>query len=582
MKPLAVARNRPSSALRAALRAALRSALLLGTTFGAALTQPACSSSESADSVLTATAAGAGGFFSASVSATSGAGGEGGEGAPTNATPENLRVFARELLGRWTNTVATPLAPLRITGTDLGVSFERDGALTFLFGDSWTLDKPRTNQDSTARAALAFPTDGSLPLLDWAKLANGSFQALTVPMVNLAAMNVPVEGLVVDGRTFVFFSTGYAVATKRHTHSVLAHSDAGTLGALTFDHSVKTDRFINVSVVREGDTLYIYGSGPYRKSAIYLAKVKATELATRAAWTYYKGGPFVANEAAATPIIDAACVGELSARKHPGLGMVLVTYNCDEPRGVWLHAAAGPVGPFAEGVKLVDPGLLGGVGYGHSIHASEKVVAYDDGLSEKGRENEWGGEYGPYLVPSWSGPAKDGAQDLVFLMSTWNPYQVSLVRAYVGAEGTPFSLAAKGAGRPKAELVNGAFAAGNFSGWQSSGDAFALVKKGDGDWSVTSHVLPKGVKTVGKLWQDFTVDAATGELRFWVRGGQASVRLLRGDEVIRETRGRNTNATETLVRWHLETLRGQTLRVQIEDDLTDTWGFIAARGFELL
>ena len=159
---------------------------------------------------------------------------------------------------------------------------------------------------------------------------------------------------------------------------------------------------------------------------------------------------------------------------------------------------------------------------------------------------------------------------------------VDLVRAYVGAEGTPFSLATKGAGRPKAELVNGAFAAGNFSGWQSSGDAFALVKNGDGDWSVTSHVLPKGVKTVGKLWQDFTVDAATGELRFWVRGGQASVRLLRGEEVIRETRGRNTNATETLVRWHLETLRGQTLRVQIEDDLTDTWGFIAARGFELL
>jgi len=532
--------------------------------------------------------AGSGGAVEGSgpaASSSSGGGGGGGGGggsALPMVTPENLRVLDTELLGRWTNTVANPLAPLGMTGTDLGASFERDGKLTFLFGDSWTLDKTRTDQDSTATTALAYPMDGSLPLLEWTKLPSGSFRALTVPTVNLGGMNVPVEGLVVGTRTYVFFSTGYAAATKRHTHSVLAHSDTPVLGAMTLDYKVKTDRFINVSVVREGDDLFVYGSGAYRKSAIYLAKVSAADVAKRSAWTFYKDGVFVSDEAQATPILDAACVGELSARKHPTLGMVLLTYNCGDPRGIWLHAAAAPTGPFAQGVKLVDVGNPAGVGYGHAIHSNESVVAYDDGLSEKGRENVWGGEYGPYLVPSWSAPAKDGVHDLVFVMSTWNPYQVSLVRSQLGPDGVPFSAPQKGANLPKAALVNGDFAMGNLSGWQSSGDAFALFKDADGHYRVTTYVAPKGDKATGSLWQDFTVDAATSELRFWVHGGHASVKLMGGKDVLRETRGRDKNEPEIPVRWHLEALRGQTVRLVIEDQATDVWGFVGARGFELL
>lgn len=537
----------------------------------------------SSSSVASASTTGSGGASSSGAGtggASSGTGGDGGQGTPVN--PGELRVLHTELLGQLTNTSVTPLAPLNLAGTDLGVAFERGGALTFLFGDSWTVDKTRWDDDSSATAALAWAPGGTLPKLTWETQSGGAFRTLSVPGVDLGPMNVPVDGVVVDGRTYVFFSTGYSFTTKVHTHSVLAHTDGATLGALTLDHKVATTRFVNVSLVREGDELYLYGSGPYRKSAVYLARVPASKVADRGAWTYWDGAAFVAGEAAAVPVLDAECVGELSARKHAGLGMFLLAYNCHEPRGVVMHAASSPTGPFAKGLRLVDVGVEGGVGYGHAFHSKTGAVGYDDGLSERGREEEWGGEYGPYLVPSWSSPPQGGVHDLVFVLSSWNPYQVHLVRAYLGPEGAPFTPLAKGANLPKAALVNGDFATGDLTGWSGSGDAFAVFKGKDAKPRVTTFVLPKGDKATGKLWQDFTVDATTSELRFYVHGGHARVVLRDGADVLRTSRGLEQNEPEALVRWHLESLRGRTLRLQIEDDVTDAWGFVGARGFELL
>ena len=87
--------------------------------------------------------------------------------------------------------------------------------------------------------------------------------------------------------------------------------------------------------------------------------------------------------------------------------------------------------------------------------------------------------------------------------------------------------------------------------------------------------------TVGKLWQDFTVDSTTSELRFAVHGGDARVVLMRGNEIVRATRARRTNDTATPVVWTLSRFRGQTLRLMIEDSLTSAWGFITTTGFEL-
>jgi len=99
-------------------------------------------------------------------------------------------------------------------------------------------------------------------------------------------------------------------------------------------------------------------------------------------------------------------------------------------------------------------------------------------------------------------------------------------------------------------------------------------------WDVSP--APKGEAAVGQLWQDFTVDEKTSELRFWIHGGDAAVKLLRGADTVRATRGRRRNDPETLVRWQLAELRGQTVRLLVDDPLTGDWGFVGARGFELL
>jgi hypothetical protein len=496
-----------------------------------------------------------------------------------DAGPLVLAKAYTEHLGKLTDTSINPLRPLGMIGTDLGVSFEHDGRLVFLFGDSWLTgpDLSRWDDDSAAWTELAREGD-ALPQLHWFE-EGGAFRTLSVPNVNLKGMNVPVEGIVAGATTYVFFSTGFSAATGRHTHSVLAHATGDGFSAFAVDHVVESDKLINVSIVEDGADLWIFGSGHYRRSAVYLAKVAKAELADRDRWTYWQGGAFGSGEASAVPIVDAACVGELSVRKHPSRALYLMTYNCDAPRGIHLRYATAPAGPWSEPIVVFDPAPDQDRGYQHFIHAKEDVVGFDDGLSEPGREGEWGGEYGPYLVPQWF-TSESGVHSIVYVLSSWNPYQVHLMKTVLTEPGATVAPPARGADLPRATLINGDFANGT-AGWQSSGDAFGVFVGDDGRPRLTTYTQDEGDAAVGRLWQDFAVDASTSELRFAVHGGTAAVELWVGDDIVRSTRGRNQNTPDLQVRWQLSSLRGKTVRLMIRDEQTGPWGFIGTTGFEL-
>src|SRR2546430_12277672 len=64
-------------------------------------------------------------------------------------TTPRLRKAYTEHLGQLTSTSFNPIRQMGITGTDLGASFVEPtaGRLVFLFGDSWTTDPGRINQD---------------------------------------------------------------------------------------------------------------------------------------------------------------------------------------------------------------------------------------------------------------------------------------------------------------------------------------------------------------------------------------------------------------------------------------------------
>ncbi|MBX7097596.1 MAG: DUF4185 domain-containing protein [Myxococcaceae bacterium] len=538
-----------------------------------------------------ASGGGSGGGNSASGGGSGASGGgsasSGGGGFPADGGLPVLTKALTEHLGQLTGTAVNPLTNYGIVGTDLGAAFERDGKLVMVFGDSWTPGGVRQDQDSLAFTSATSVTSPGvvMPALTWVTRSDGQFANPALPGVNLGGMNVPVEGVPSGALTYLFFTTGYSAATGRHTSSVLAHMTGLDVPGLAVDHTVASDRFLNVSVVTQGTTAWIYGSGPYRSSPVYLARVPLAQLATRSAWEYLRSGTgpsavFGPGESTATPVSPVACVGELSVRQHPGNGLFLMTYNCDQPRGIQLRWARHPAGPWSKQLTIFDPAKDVDHGYEHFIHANETVTGHDDGLSEPGRYAEWGGEYGPYLLPRFFGASKNGVHELIYALSSWNPYQVHLMRTVLVEPGATFTPPTPGAGLPKAALVNADFGAG-LSGWSASGDAFAVFTGADGKPRVTTYVGPKNDAVVGRLWQDFTVDASTSELRFKVHGGDARVVLLQGNEVLRVSRGRRDNANETTVVWQLSQLRGRTLRLQIDDALTAPWGFVSVSGFTL-
>jgi hypothetical protein len=260
----------------------------------------------------------------------------------------------------------------------------------------------------------------------------------------------------------VFFSTCHFKVEDQDLmgRSILARShDDG----LTFEmlYGLSSSKFINVSVERlslepeeanligvgSRDVLCIWGSGRYRSSDVYLAILPMANLATGHGRRFYAGrdGSHVwsDDENNATPLFCAGCVGELSVRWNPLLGRFLLMYNGDSPRGIVLHAAQKPWGPWtkepamvfdpffrAPGLDPVDPCL--GDGYGKFLHVSWDVKQCDhlqDDMFIIGsrRDGEWGAEYGPYQIANMTMGSPGKEAQLYFAMSTWNPYQVVLM-----------------------------------------------------------------------------------------------------------------------------------------------------------
>jgi hypothetical protein len=476
-----------------------------------------------------------------------------------------------------------------LIGHDLGISFEQDGKLVFLFGDSQAINPAFDNGDSVAWTDPSINPliSGVMPKLEWFLESPGQFLPVSIPGANLGApMNIPVEGVPIGTTTYIFAATGWNGTT--YTQSALAHTDGLALDSLALDYMTASDKFLNVSVVEDGGILWIFGSGTYRASPVFLAKVDAAHVAERSAWSYFSGyqqdAPvFNPSESSAAPLVSVACVGELSVRRHEGRGY-LMAYNCDNPRGINLRFANQPVGPWSSPTLIFSPN--GDLGYGYFIHQKESVVGYDDGLSDPGVEDSWGGEYGPYLIPQWMIVESSGVYSIVYTLSSWNPYRSHLMRTIVAEPGVSASPPPpSGTGLPRATLVNGDFGTGDLTGWQTSGDPF-VVSSGQ----LTTNAPPKGAAAVGAVWQDFTVDANTHELHFDVSGSystEASVKLQllhEGDNAVvatvRASRGTGSDTQARTVQWKLDDLQGEKVRLLIEDN--SATAYVTTTGFTLV
>jgi hypothetical protein len=311
--------------------------------------------------------------------------------------------------------------------TDLGSSFEHKGKLYFLFGDSW--GRP----GSEDAVAWAESTNPEQILLDFHLGRDGKWLPPKVPGIRQGPFEVPSGGVSIADTMYVVFTTGHTghSSGKVMERSVVARSydDGQTFKVL---YELSRDKFINVSFWSADGWLYLYGSGEYRKSSVYLARVDPADFEDRSNLRYFSGmspdqqQQWSPREADAVPLFRHDVVGEFSVAYLEPVQRYVMLYNSGEPRGITMRSAENPWGLWSEGTVVFEPWRDNG--YGHFIHISAKFEGQKDALSDPRREDQWGGEYGPYIMARFTN-GFDGWCRIYYTMSTWNPYQVMVMQS---------------------------------------------------------------------------------------------------------------------------------------------------------
>lgn len=328
-----------------------------------------------------------------------------------------------------------------LRGTDLGTSFEHRGKLVFLFGDTQpnggnTPDRP-FDGDSVAISGDRNPEDGLS--MDFVTASDGKYLAVHVPGVSLKGFEVPTGGFSDGQYMYGYYTTDAQFPPQgvKMGRSVLIRSKDAKTWELVYSWS--TDKFINISPfivdagktpglpIKKGRALLLWASGAeYRRSDVCLAFIPLDKVTDKSQIRYWAGpDKWSADEKDAAALFHHPVVGELSVAWCKQLGRWLMLYNSGNPRGIVMRTAEQATGPWSDVKVLYDPWRDDG--YGKFIHIDWRSKKVDE-VQDPGRENDFGGEYGPYMIPKFfKGDKKEAT--IYFLMSTWNPYNVVLMRA---------------------------------------------------------------------------------------------------------------------------------------------------------
>lgn len=500
-----------------------------------------------------------------------------------------------------------------IAGTDLGSSFEHKGRLYFLFGDT----NPSGGRDTMTYTTATSPQDLTF-VFPFA--SGGQFHPITIPGATHGGFCIPSGGVSYRDVMYIVYTNNYYAPNGDMETSYMCRSvDDGRnwtnlyrLSGVGANHDMRNTHFINVSmsIVEAAasaglpypgqDNLVIFGSGAYRKSALYLAAMPAAAIGTRSGLRYFAGfsggvPQWGAAEAAAVSLKTAASneigtnIGEFSAQLIPELAKWVTLF-----RGVKISLADAPWGPFSEPVTLWD--AWGNDGYGDFIHVPRTHrPPYDDfgctGVSCMTAPEDWGGPYGPYLIPRFT-TGHPGDCQLYFTLSTWNPYTVVLLRAQWPPRPDPpgqFEMTIAPWSEPSWQRTPGNW-------WRT----FERVNTHTGDVVRTMTTWgPRGDGDVGVMWGWLPRDGENRTLGFYVHGGHQEVILLEGDgtdvpvtgnfttiysdikagrygRVVACAWGHDDNALDCRVEWDLRGYERANLRVVILDKDTATgWNFVS-------
>lgn len=139
------------------------------------------------------------------------------------------------------------------------------------------------------------------------------------------------------------------------------------------------------------------------------------------------------NESDAKPVVHNGTMGDLSVTWCKDLSLWVMTWDSRPPaqRGILFSYSSTPWGPWNEPQVVFDATRDGALG--RFIH--DPGSRPDDGLGGpvigRGQVNPQavhGGAYAPYVVERWT-KVRGSSVDLYYVLSTWNPYVVVLMKS---------------------------------------------------------------------------------------------------------------------------------------------------------
>ena len=363
-----------------------------------------------------------------------------------------------QILGQEDNQLKQPTLSETVTrygirGTDLGYSFEDNGLATFLFGDTaGTLGKAL---DTIATTDSLSPDNGIH--LDFLTSSGQPYLTIQPPGVAMGAFDVPVSGINLNGQTYVVVKTDHSENKKDPTDKslLLKFDRPAGFRVLREISKLPEGRFIKMSMhlqpgpvegvpVAPGNAgsdpyIFTWGTGVYRSSDPYLSIVPSSQFESGMGTLYFAGTDsaglpqWSTHEAEAKPLFSNGHLGDLSVTWCADLQLWLMTYDNPDPHRIDFRYSPAPWGPWSDPQTLFD---LTRDGLGKFVHMKNSHDGLAGPVIGKGNEDPegvMGGAYAPYIVERWTSVA--GSElSIYYVLSTWNPYVVVLMKSKLRVE----------------------------------------------------------------------------------------------------------------------------------------------------
>lgn len=367
---------------------------------------------------------------------------------------------AQARTGQCVPTTSQTATRARVLGTDIGASFESDGRLIFLFGDTIS-PSPSENYLASDTMASSVSTDPAKGLfLDVFTNNDGSPYFVRIPGVRMGAGEVPHAGIRLNGTTYIAVNTGADINLPDRNineYSVLTRFDEATRRFTvlrTISSRPSNGKFITTALRQSGSDVYIFGLGVYRGSDVYLSVVAAADFESGRGTRYFTGlvngqPKWSTSEADAVPVVldnplnvpnHTPGIGNMSVIYSNELRLWLMTYDSvrgsSDTRGFYFTYASQPWGPWQRPQLMFNAMRDGAAGtfiHDPRISPSDRLTGPTIGPNDP--VTTPGGPYAPYMIERFTRVA-GGRLSIYYTLSTWNPYTIVMMRSdFVISEG---------------------------------------------------------------------------------------------------------------------------------------------------